>query len=455
MTLDRGMPPARGPVRDFAFPDVARRALSNGLDLRVARVTRLPAVSVGVFVRAGEAALADRRAGLAVLTADAIEGGTKKRSGTDLAEALERIGARFGTSAGWEGTSLDLYCIADRLPEALRLLAEALREPAFPESEVERAREQQIAELRQRLMDPGSLADDAALGRYYRAGVPYARPLDGTVDSIGTFARADLVGYADAAYRPAGGGLVVVGDVDAAEVRALAEEHLGGWTGAPPAEAPFDPSPATRERSILVVDRPGSVQSEIRVGHVAAARTTPDYFALQVANLVLGGSFTSRLNLNLRERNGFTYGVRSRFSFRSRPGPFEVSTAVGSEVTAPAVREILAELEAFVTGGPTQAEVEAARDYAAGVFGLQLETVGQVASRVTQLLVFGLDDGFFRRYRDEIRAVSVDDATAAARRHVRPAEAQIVVVGDAATVVGPLEGLGVGAVEVRAGQRRA
>jgi len=122
---------------------------------------------------------------------------------------------------------------------------------------------------------------------------------------------------------------------------------------------------------------------------------------------------------------------------------------------APAVREILAELEAFVTGGPTQAEVEAARDYAAGVFGLQLETVGQVASRVMQLLVFGLDDGFFRRYRDEIRAVSVDDATEAARRHVRPAEAQIVVVGDAATVVGPLEGLGVGAVEVRPGQRRA
>jgi predicted Zn-dependent peptidase len=453
--LDRTSPPARGAVRDFDFPEVQRRALSNGLDLRVSRVARLPAVSVGLFIRSGEAALADRRAGLSVLTADALEGGTKRRSGTDLAEALERIGARFGASVSWEGTSADLYCLADKLPEALRFLAEAVREPAFPEDEVERAREQQLAELRQRRMDPGDLANDAALSRYYRAGVPYARPLDGTLESLAAFSRADLVGYSDACYRPGAGGLVVVGDVDAHEVQALAEEHLGSWVGSPPEGDPFDTTPARRERTVLLVDRPGAVQSEIRVGHVGAERATPDYFALQIANLVFGGTFTSRLNLNLRERNGFTYGVRSRFSFRRQPGPFEVATAVGSEVTAPAVREILAELEALVEKGPTQDEVEAARDFAAGVFGLQLETVGQVASRVTQLLVYGLDDAYFRSYRDEMRAVTVDAVAAAAARHMRPAEAQVVVVGDAATVAGPLEALGLGPVEVRSGQRPA
>jgi zinc protease len=384
-----------------------------------------------------------------VLTADALEGGTRERSGTELAEVLERIGARFSASGGWEGTSVEIYCLADRLGEALRLLAEAVLAPSFPHEEVERAREQQLAELRQRLMDPSDLADDVALARYYRAGDPYARPLDGTLASVEAFTRAEVARFAESAYLPGGGVLVVVGDVDADEVQALAEEHLGAWVGTPASAPPPAALPRTRERQILVVDRPRSVQSEIRVGHVGAARDTPDYFPLSVANLVLGGTFTSRLNLNLRERHGFTYGVRSRFGFRSRPGPFEISTAVGTEVTAQAVREILAELESFVEGGPSHEEVETARDYAAGVFGLQLETVGQVASRVTQLVVYGLDDQYFHRYRDELRGVSTEAAAEAARRHMRPAEAQIVVVGAAESVLGPLEALGAGPVEVR------
>jgi predicted Zn-dependent peptidase len=163
--------------------------------------------------------------------------------------------------------------------------------------------------------------------------------------------------------------------------------------------------------------------------------------------------FTSRLNLNLRERNGFTYGVRSSYSLRSRPGPFEVSTSVANDATAPAVREIFAEMERFAADGPTDGEVSAARDFAAGFFGVQLETSNQIASRVSQLVVFGLPDDYFHRYRDEVRAVTVEDAAAAARRHMRPSEAQVVVVGDASHVAGPLEALGLGPFEVRAVQR--
>ena len=202
-----------------------------------------------------------------------------------------------------------------------------------------------------------------------------------------------------------------------------------------------------------MVHRPGSVQSEIRVGHVGVERTTPDYFPLSIANMVLGGTFSSRLNLNLRERHGFTYGVRSHFSFRSRPGPFEISTAVGNDVTAPAVSEIFTELEAFAERGPTPDEVAAARDFAAGVFGLQLETAGQIASRVTQLVIFGLPDSYFDDYRGRLRAVTAGDAAEAAKRHMRPADAQVVVVGDADVVRAPLEALDVGPVEVRPEQR--
>ncbi len=453
--LDRTAPPSPGSIRHFDFPPVEKRALSNGLDLRVARLPRLPIASVRLFVRAGEAALLAERAGLSVLTADALDGGTKRRSGTELAEALERIGARLDASGGWEGASVDLYCLADRLPEALGLLAESVCEPAFPAEEVERARGQHLAGLKQRLMDPGALASDVALGRYFGVGVPYARPLDGSVESVSGLGRDDLAAYADANVRPAGGGLIVVGDVDGREVAALAEEKLGGWTGRPSGEERFTVTADAEERRVLVVDRPGSVQSEIRVGHVGAERTTPDYHALSVANLVLGGMFTSRLNLNLRERHGFTYGVRSGFGFRSRPGPFEISTAVGNEQTAPAVWEILAELASMAESGPTDEEVGAARDFAAGIFGIQLETSSQIASRLTQLVVFGLPDGYYHGYREDMRAVTTEAAAAAARRHMRPEHAQIVVVGDAEQVAGPLEALDLGPVEVRRVQRNA
>jgi len=196
------------------------------------------------------------------------------------------------------------------------------------------------------------------------------------------------------------------------------------------------------------VDRPGSVQSELRVGHVGAARSDPDYFPLRVLNALFGGTFTSRLNLNLRETHGYTYGVRSRWSFRSKPGSFVVSTSVGTDVTAPALRAIVEETERLVAEGPTRTEVEAARDYIAGVFPLGLETVGQVARQVATTIVHHLPEDYHDTYRDRIRGVTVEAAGEAGRRHIRPDELQLVVVGDVETVRAPLEGLGLGPVEV-------
>lgn len=444
--LDRTVPPEPGAIRGFGFPDVDRRALPNGLDLRVARMARLPVVSANLFVRAGEASLEPEQAGLAVLAGDALEGGTRRRSGTELAEALERIGARLAVATGWEGTSVSLSCLAERLDEGLALLAEAVLQPLFPETEVARARDQQLAGIRQRLMDPASLATDEWNRLVFAPGVPYARPQGGTVASVEPLTQDHLRGFAEGYFRPGRGALVLVGDLDGDEMEDMAQERLGAWAGQPPAESGFSVEPRFRERRIWVVDRPGSVQSEIRVGHVGVEKSHPDVFALSVLNTLLGGAFTSRLNLNLRERNGFTYGVRSRFVSRRRPGSFGVQTAVGTESTAPAVREILAELEGLVSGGPTLEEVEASRDYIAGVFPLQMETVGQVASRVTQQVVYGLDDDYHATYRDRIRAVTPDEAWAAGRRHIRPDELQVVVVGDAATVASELEELAVGPV---------
>jgi zinc protease len=446
--VDRSRPPAPSAIRPFDFPEVEHRELGGGLDLRVARAGGFPVVSANLFMRAGESSLDEARAGLAVVAGDALEGGTRRWSGAELAESLERLGARLGVSTGWEGTTVSLSCLAERLDEALGILAETVLEPAFPDDEVTRTRDQQLAQIRQREMDPSSLAADRAARHIFAPGVPYARPLGGSVESVARLGRQDLVEYAAAWYRPATGGLVVVGDVDVAEVEALARGRLGGWSGRPPAGEDFAVEPATRERRVWVVDRPGSVQSEIRVGHLGVERSNPDVYALSVLNTLLGGAFTSRLNLNLRERNGFTYGVRSRFSLRSRPGSFQVSTAVASDVTAPAVREILGELERLVDEGPIDDEVVAARDYIAGVFPLRLESTGQVASRIVEQVVFRLPEDYHRTYRDRIRSVTTDEARDVARRHVRPGEAQIVVVGDAEAVAPALEQLALGPVEV-------
>ncbi len=446
--LDRTGAPEAGPIRPFDFPEVERRALSNGLDLRVARMSRLPVVSVNLYMCAGESDLDEGSAGLSVLAGDALEGGTHKRSGTELAEALERLGVRLDVSTGWEGTSVSLSCLADRLPEALELLAETVLEPSFPDDEVIRARDHQLAAIRQRAMDPGALASDRATRAYYAPGTPYGRPLAGTVASVEAVGRGHLKGYADAFYRPERGALVVVGDVAADEVASLVEARLGAWTGAPPPARAFEARPATLERRIVVVDRPGSVQSEIRVGHVGVARGDADFFPLMVLDLLFGGTFMSRLNQNLRERNGFTYGVRSRFSFRTRPGPFQISTAVGADVTSAAVHEIVSELERLVADGPGEEEVAASRDYAAGVFPLRLETSGQVAGRITELVIYGLADDYHHTYRDRVRGVTAVAAGAAGARHLHPSQAQIVVVGDASGIAPGLEGLGLGPVEV-------
>ena len=330
------------------------------------------------------------------------------------------------------------------------LLAEVLIEPAFPDDEVERIRGQRLAAIRQREMDPDRIATTASRRLTYAQGVPYGRPLGGTVESVDPFNPGCAAGFVEAQYRPRGSGFVVVGDVDAGQVRSLAETHFGAWTGEVELQPLIDAEPRTHERGIVVIDRADAVQSEIRIGHVGQARSTPHYFSLRVLNTVLGGAFTSRLNLKLREERGFTYGVRSRFLVRRGAGPWCVSTAVETDVTADAVREAVAEITTLVAEGPTEEEVGAARDYLAGVFPLQLETTGQIAARIAELLIYDLPDDYYADYRDRIREVTLEEAREAARQCIRPDEMTVVVGGDAGEMQAPLEKLGWGPVTVEA-----
>ena len=450
---DRTVPPVSGRIRPYEFPAVARERLGNGMEVCVVPATSLPIVTAMVVLPAGETVVPAQQAGLAVLSGDALEGGTERLTSRELAAALEGVGASFGAATGWDSTTVAVACQADVLTDAMPLLAQMVCSPAFEKSEFDRYRAQRLATAARRQMNPSAIAADAHARYVFAGGDTYARPLGGTEASVGTLEAGDARDFVAARYGPAAAAVVLVGDLGTDQAMEIADREFGDWVRAAGAVPGPSASPRQRDRAVHVVHRPGSVQSQIRVGHVGVPRAVEDYFPLIVLNLVLGGSFSSRLNLNLRERHGFTYGVRSTFSPRRGPGPFSVSTSVENAVTGAAIAEIFAEIETLVEGGPTSEEVATATSYLAGVFPLRMETTGQIASRIAEMFVYGLPEDYYRNYRDRVREVTREDAALAARSHIRPAELCTVVVGDAEAVAPQLEAFEIGPVSVHGADR--
>jgi zinc protease len=281
----------------------------------------------------------------------------------------------------------------------------------------------------------------------YAADTPYRRLSAGSPETVETLSRDDVVDHHATHYRPGLAHLVIAGAFDAEAVEASAERHLGAWAGAGPGHRTFTPHPAGRRR-VVIVDRPGSVQSELRVGHLGIDRYDPRYFSAAVISTALGGMFWSRLQRRLREELGYTYSARCGFDPRRSAGLFSAATAVQTEVTAPAIRELVALLEA-ATGSPfDEAELREARDYQVGVFPLRFETTGGIAAAIEPIAIYGLADDYWHTYRDRIEAVSGEEAHAAAAELIRPAELLILAVGDASLIGEEVAALGVGAVEV-------
>ncbi len=445
---DRSLAPESGPIRDFQAPSVIAESLDNGLKIKVARSPQVPVVTVSLVLDAGEDLLGAEKAGLAVLTGDSLEEGTPKWSGGELAEQLENNGTGLSIDTDWDCTTVSLSCLADRLDTVLGILAEVVLNPLFPADEVSRLVDQKLALIEQRKMDPGSVATDCVRKMVY-GDAPYGRPLGGTAESLASMNPDLVTNFWKERYVPGGSGLVVVGDVDMSEIKDLAARCFSDWKGSAGLRASLKPEEAAQNQGkIFLVDRPGSVQSEIRIGHVGQPRKTDDYFPLIVANTILGGAFTSRLNSNLREKNGFTYGVRSSFQFRRGAGPWGVSTAVGTDVTADAVKAAVSEIEKFVSEGPSEEEMESSRDYIAGVFPLRFETTDHITSHVVNTLVYGLPDDYYQFHREKVRMVTSEDVRQAVMRCIRPDDMTIVVVGDAENVKTPLSGLDWGELEI-------
>ncbi|HKJ93020.1 MAG TPA: pitrilysin family protein [Longimicrobiales bacterium] len=442
-------PPEPGPVRAFDFPVIHDDRIGDaGLRVLTASHGDLPLVTAHLVLDAGAGAEPEGLDGVARLTANAMEAGTRKRNADQLAWALESLGVELDTGTGWDAGHLAITVPTDRLEDALALFAEIVRRPAFPADQIERLREEQLAGILQRRKEPRALGDDMAARYIFAEGMPYGRPVVGREATVRGLGADHVAAFYEARYRPGSGALVFTGDITAERAAGLARSHFGDWNSgaAQPARVPVQPRVDTT--TIFVVDRPGSVQSEIRIGDVGVERAHPDFFPLIVFNTILGGAFTSRLNMNLRERHGFTYGVNSGFAFRRQPGPFSISAAVATDVTARAVEEALSEMRGLHDGGATAQELDAARDYLRGVLPLTLQTTDQLAGRVAEIVVFDLPIDYFVQYRDHIADVTADDVARVARDRLRLSRLAIVVVGDAEQITKPLQDLGIGPVQV-------
>jgi zinc protease len=357
------------------------------------------------------------------------------------------MGAQLEVATGYESTAISITAPAERMPATLDLLARIMLDARFPEREVQRVRTEQLGEIEQRRADPRALASDEAVRFIYGSEATYGRPALGHQSTVERLTAGDVRSFYHDFYSPRRGALILAGALDD-DTRRAALEQLGAWQSEPAQVSPSAGFAVADGATVHIVDRPGSVQSEIRIGHPGPPRNDPDYFPLQVMNSILGGAFTSRLNMNLREKQGFTYGVRSSFTFRRGPGPFLIATAVASDVTARAIEETLLEVDALRAQGPTAEEINNTRDYLSGILPLELQTTSQVATKLSEIFVYSLPDDFFRTYRDNIAAVTRADAQRVAERHIQRDKLTYVVVGDATQIAEPLRELGLGPVLV-------
>jgi zinc protease len=439
--LDRSFPPPPGEIRPFRFPPFLRHRLGNGLEIYAARLGSVPLASLELVASAGGQHEPVEKAGLATLTASLLDEGTERRNAMEIAALVERLGGYLTTGADWDVGYFATGLLSRHLQEGLELLAEVATSPTFPDYELERLRNQRLAELLRRGQDPSALADDRLTEAIYEGSV-YAHSLLGSEESVRSLRREEVVAFYRRHYAISGSALIAVGDLDPEDLIARVEAQLGSFAGG---QAP--PGPEIRPAplpglAIHVVDRPGAVQTELRLGHAGVSRKDPDYTPLVVMNTLLGGKFTSRINLNLRERHAFTYGASSRFVGRLGPGPFLVGAAVATESTGAAVREVLGELARIREEPVEPVELEETRNYLVGVFPYTVQTIAELAKRLESLAVYGLPDDYFERYTERLAAVTEQDVLEVSRRHLDPEHIAVVAVGPAEELEPQLAGLG-------------
>jgi zinc protease len=442
---DRSKPPELGPPPTLKLPSIEHLKLSNGLPVVLLEKHQVPVVSLDLIVKGGSSLDPDKKIGLAALTASMMTEGAGKLGALQLADAIDFLGARISATAGFHSLSVDLYAPVARLDQALPLFADVALHPTFPSPELERKRLQLLTRLLQARDEPTAVANVLYDRTLYGDHHPYGVSVYLDEETIRSFTVDDIRKYHSSVFFPNNATLIVVGDIKSDALLPKLESAFSGWKSGQVPTSPALEAKQVPEREVFLVDKPGAPQSELRVGLIGAPRLTEDYFTLVTLNTILGGSFTSRLNSNLREKNGYTYGAGSNFGFRLWPGPFMIRTAVQTEVTDKAVAEIMKELEAIRQPIPA-GELDRGKNYVALRFPGRFQSVRGIASQLEELVTYGLPDSYFNDYVGRILAVTQSDTQKAAEKYLDPGRMAIIVVGDRAKVEPGLRALNLGPI---------
>jgi zinc protease len=443
--FDRSIMPKLGPTPPYTPPTFERRALSNGLELRIVERHDLPIVTIDLIIKSGETLTPKGKEGLGSIAASLLDEGTKTRSALQMAGDLAEIGASLASDGGLESTSVSLTTLTRHLDRALDLYADVILNPVFPEKELARLKLERLALLQSRADDPEQTAAYVFPRLVYGLDHAYGRPDLGTAGSIKSITRDDAAAFCRQIMVPANAAIVVVGDIRPDAITAALEGRLRTLAPGPVPPQPqvsSPPSVAPTNRTVHLIDKPDAAQSVLTVGRIGASRKSPDYFALTLMNSILGGQFSSRINMNLREEKGYSYGAQSSFSFLRGAGPFEAGATVHTAVTKESIVELFKELTDITSRRPvTDGELAFAKERIIQGFPHRFETTFGVAGQLAVLVEDELPDDEFVRYQARIEAVTKADVDRVARQYITPEKSAFLVVGDRSVIEKPLKTL--------------
>jgi zinc protease len=448
--------PKPGPERPLRLPPPNTFELPNGLQVIHVERSGLPVVAARLVARTGSDANPPDKPGLASFMAAMLDQGTGNRTALEIADEAARLGATLGTRSEMDGVELSVRSMKRNFAAALHLLADVALHASFPEEELERQRARRLASLLQQRENPRDAAETVLAAVLYGPKHPYGYAEIGTESSIRGIKREDLHGFWKKNLVPNNASLVVAGDITRTELESLAKREFGAWEPGAPARPELDVASAPTARVVLV-DKPGAAQTQLRIGMAGVPRATPDYAALEMLNRVLGGSFSSRINMNLREAKGYTYGANSRFAYRRGPGPFAVSSGVRTDVTAPAVSEVFRELRNIVEQPVSREEFTQAQDSMLLSLPGRFETTEQLVEGYASVFLYDLGADYYTRLPQVYSQVTLEDVRAAAAKYFGPVPASpgsqtrivTVAVGDLSRIAPELGKLNLGPIEVR------
>jgi zinc protease len=434
--------PEAGPTPTFTPPAVVRRKLSNGINVLVAERHELPILTLSLSARGGEVNVPSGQEGLASLAMSLVTEGTAKRDTQQLASELSMIGADLNAGGGLESSSMSVTTLTKHTDKAMEIFTDVLFNASFPEKELNRLKLQRLSALARKFDSADGIAGDVFPKLLYGEKHPYGRDNDGNIATLRGLNREQAADHFKKLFNPANVSVIVVGDITPDGAVALLEKNLGGWKGGETVKLEIPAPSPEKKPGMYLVNKAAAAQSVIAAGLVGVPRSTPDYFPLVVMNAVLGGQFSSRLNLNLREEKGYTYGARSSFAFNAGPGPFSAGASVQTAVTKESIVETVKELTEITGKRPvSDKELAFAKDRLIKGFPGRFETTFAMAGALSDLVRYNLPDDYFATYQSKIESISADAVNDVAKKYLPFDKMTILVVGDESKVKEGLKSL--------------